>query len=107
MYDDTVKEGKFLNRKNLELSKELWNKNILIVGFGRVGKNLIKKCIGFDMNVFVYDPYVDDKTINSFGGKKANDLQRKRDAKYSVEDENKYFNKIKDIFKNTNLTNLK
>ena len=54
-YDKNVKEGKFLNRNNLELSKELSNKNILIAGFGRVGKNLIKKCIGFDMNVFVYE----------------------------------------------------
>ena len=69
-YDKTVKEGKFLNRKNLELSKELWNKNILIAGFGRVGKNLIKKCIGFDMNIFVYDPFVDKKIIDSLGGTK-------------------------------------
>ena len=75
-YDKTVKEGKFLNRKNLELSKELWNKNILIVGFGRVGKNLIKKCIGFDMNIFVYDPFVDKKIIDSLGGKKIDNFQK-------------------------------
>ncbi len=74
-YDKTVKEGKFLNRKNLELSKELWNKNILIAGFGRVGKNLIKKCIGFDMNIFVYDPFVDKKIIDSLGGKKIDNFQ--------------------------------
>ena len=74
-YDKTVKEGKFLNRKNLELSKELWNKNILIAGFGRVGKNLIKKCIGFDMNIFVYDPFVDKKIIDSLGGKKIDSFQ--------------------------------
>ena len=75
-YDKTVKEGKFLNRKNLELSKELWNKNILIAGFGRVGKNLIKKCIGFDMNIFVYDPFVDKKIIDSLGGKKIDNFQK-------------------------------
>ena len=69
-YDKNVKEGKFINRKNLKLSKELSNKNILIAGFGRVGKNLIKKCIGFDMNVFVYDPFVDEKIIGSLSGKK-------------------------------------
>ena len=74
-YDKTVKEGKFLNRKNLELSKELWNKNILIAGFGRVGKNLIKKCIGFDMNIFVYDPFVDKKIIDSLGGTKIDNFQ--------------------------------
>ena len=74
-YDKNVKEGKFLNRKNLELSKELWNKNILIAGFGRVGKNLIKKCIGFDMNIFVYDPFVDKKIIDSLGGKKIDNFK--------------------------------
>ena len=82
-YDNNVKEGKFLNRMNLELSKELWNKNILIIGFGRVGKNLIKKCIGFDMNIFVYDPYVDEKIIASFGGKKVNNFSEIiKDADY-------------------------
>ena len=74
-YDKTVKGGKFLNRKNLELSKELWNKNILIAGFGRVGRNLIKKCVGFDMNIFVYDPFVDKKIIDSLGGKKIDNFQ--------------------------------
>ena len=70
IYDKNVKRGDFSERKNLPLSKELWNKNILIVGFGRIGKNLIKKCIGFDMNVFVYDPFVDKKIISALGGKK-------------------------------------
>ena len=74
-YDKNVKEGEFLNRNNLELSKELSNKNILIAGFGRVGKNLIKKCIGFDMNIFVYDPFVDEKIIGSLGGKKIDNFQ--------------------------------
>ena len=74
-YDKTVKEGKFLNRENLKLSRELWNKKILIAGFGRVGKNLIKKCIGFDMNIFVYDPFVDKKIIDSLGGKKIDNFQ--------------------------------
>ena len=70
IYDKNVKRGDFSERKNLPLSKELWNKKILIVGFGRIGKNLIKKCIGFDMNVFVYDPFVDKKIISALGGKK-------------------------------------
>ena len=42
-YDHTVRSGNFLNRSNLPLSKELWNKKILIMGFGRIVKNLIKK----------------------------------------------------------------
>ena len=37
---------------------ELFNKEILILGFGRIGKSLIKRCLGFDMKVNVYDPFV-------------------------------------------------
>ena len=45
------------------------------MGFGRIGKALIKRCIGFEMNVFVYDPYVDKKKIEELGGKKIDDLE--------------------------------
>ena len=74
MYNKTVKSGEFSKRDKLPKTIELWNKKILIVGFGRIGKNLIKKCLGFEMKVFVYDPFVDESTINSLGGKKVNDL---------------------------------
>ena len=53
---------------------ELFNKEILIAGFGRIGRNLIKKCIGFDMKVKVYDPFVSEKEVNSFGGTKVTDF---------------------------------
>ena len=74
MYNKTVKSGEFSKRDKLPKTIELWNKKILIVGFGRIGKNLIKRCLGFEMKVFVYDPFIDDSTINSLGGKKVNDL---------------------------------
>ena len=70
MYDQTVKSGKFSDRNKLPKTIELWGKNILIAGFGRIGQALIKRCLGFEMNVFVYDPYVDQEKINSLGGKK-------------------------------------
>ena len=75
MYDDTVKSGNFSNRNKLPKTIELWNKNILIAGFGRIGQCLIKRCLGFEMNVFVYDPYINDEKIKSLGGKKVNDLK--------------------------------
>ena len=37
---------------------ELLKKDILIAGFGRIGKRLIKRCLAFEMKVNVYDPYV-------------------------------------------------
>ena len=75
MYDQSVKLGKFNERNKLPKTIELWGKNILIAGFGRIGQALIKRCLGFEMNVFVYDPYVNDEKINSLSGKKVNDLK--------------------------------
>ena len=75
MYDQSVKLGKFNERNKLPKTIELWGKNILIAGFGRIGQALIKRCLGFEMNVFVYDPYINDEKIKSLGGKKVNDLK--------------------------------
>ena len=47
MYDKTVREGNFTNRNKLPKTIELWKKNILIAGFGRIGQSLIKRCKGF------------------------------------------------------------
>ena len=74
MYDDSVKTGKFNERNKLPKTIEIWNKNILIAGFGRIGQCLIKRCLGFEMNVFVYDPFISAEKIESYGGKKVDDL---------------------------------
>jgi len=75
LFDRTVREGKFQERNKLPKTIEIWKKNILIAGFGRIGKALIKRCLGFEMNVYVFDPFVDNKTIESFGGKKVDSLE--------------------------------
>ena len=75
MYDQSVKLGKFNDRNKLPKTIELWGKNILIAGFGRIGQALIKRCLGFEMNVYVYDPNINDEKIKSLGGKKVNDLK--------------------------------
>jgi D-3-phosphoglycerate dehydrogenase len=74
MYDKCVKSGEFSKRSQLPRTIELWNKKILIVGFGRIGQNLIKRCLGFEMEVFVYDPFIDENKINSLGGKKVSNI---------------------------------
>ena len=74
MYDDTVKNGKFNERNKLPKTVELWNKNILIAGFGRIGQALIKRCLGFEMNVFVFDPFVSKEFIEKRGGTKVDNL---------------------------------
>ena len=76
MYDDSVKTGNFSDRNKLPKTQEIWGKNILIAGFGRIGQCLIKRCLGFEMNVFVYDPFVSAEKIESLGGKKVEDLKK-------------------------------
>ena len=75
LYDQSVRNEKFdtIMHMNHE-TFELFNKKILIVGFGRIGRKLIKKCLGFEMEVYVYDPFVDKKIIESLGGKKIGSL---------------------------------
>jgi len=77
MFHTMVRDGNFHKAIHLKIDDnfELLNKTILIAGFGRIGKKLIKKCLGFDMNVSVYDPYIDKEVISSFGGKKILDLE--------------------------------
>ena len=74
MYDEAVKSGNFSNRNKLPKTIELWNKNILIAGFGRIGQCLIKRCKGFEMNVYVYDPFVSKEFIEKLDGKKVDNL---------------------------------
>jgi len=72
--DNEVRIGNFKTNMNKFETFELHNKEILIAGFGRIGKNLIKKCIGFDMIVKVYDPFVDAKVITDMGGEKVDNF---------------------------------
>src|ERR1700686_231128 len=48
------------------LGDEVTGKTVAIVGTGRIGLAMIKKCSGFDMNMLCYDPaYHNDKYIAS------------------------------------------
>src|SRR6201987_4110767 len=38
------------------LGDEVTGKTVAVIGTGRIGLAFIKKCVGFDMNVFCYDP---------------------------------------------------
>jgi glyoxylate reductase len=38
------------------LGDEVTGKTVAVIGTGRIGLALIKKCVGFDMNVLCYDP---------------------------------------------------
>jgi glyoxylate reductase len=43
------------------LGDEITGKTIAVIGTGRIGLAMIKKCLGFDMNVLCYDPVFQNK----------------------------------------------
>lgn len=59
----TVNSGHWRNEEDNLRSNELINKNVGIIGYGRIGKNLSKYCNSFGMNIYVHDQIV-NKNIN-------------------------------------------
>ncbi len=58
------------------LGDEVSGKTIAVIGTGRIGQALIKKCVGLEMNVLAYDPaYQDHKFVEA--------IQRLMDAAHS------------------------
>ena len=74
LYDSEVRLGNFKKNSSKIETLELFKKEILIVGFGRIGKSLIKRCLGFEMEVNVYDPFVSKEIISQYGGNKIDNL---------------------------------
>ena len=74
-HDISVRKGLFKKGiKNIQ-TFELNEKEMLIIGFGRIGKSMIQKCNSFNMNVKVYDPFVKKEIIEEKGAKKLENLQ--------------------------------
>src|SRR5437867_1264132 len=43
------------------LGDEVTGKTVAVIGTGRIGKAFARKCIGFDMDLLLYDPVVSDE----------------------------------------------
>jgi len=71
--DRLVKDGKW-NERHGALPMELSGKTVLIIGFGRIGTRSARRCQGFDMNVLIFDPYVDQAAITAAGCEPVADL---------------------------------
>ncbi len=65
-YDDFTRKGDWTNRWDVK-AWDLAQKNILVIGFGRIGSNFVKRALAFDMNVYVYDPYVAKEKVKISG----------------------------------------
>ena len=55
----------------LKLTSQLYGTKVGLVGFGNVGKNLVKILRGFDCEVFVSDPYVEQEVFEEYQVKSA------------------------------------
>ena len=71
--DALVKGNRWADRHG-GLPMEMSGKTVLIVGFGRIGTRQAKRCLAFDMNVLIHDPYVDAAKIAAAGCQPAPDL---------------------------------
>lgn len=72
--DTVVHNGSWGGRFQTELPMELSGKTVLIVGFGRIGTRSARRCLGFDMQVLIYDPYVPAEKITAAGCERVTDL---------------------------------
>ncbi len=64
--DRMTRAGEWKSREEVP-TIELFEKKVLIVGFGRIGTRVAPRCAAFGMEVHVCDPYVSDNVIRAAG----------------------------------------
>jgi len=57
VHDGAVRGGNYGLRGQRKRA-DLWRKTVLVVGFGRIGRRVARRCAAFEMKVIVADPYV-------------------------------------------------
>ena len=66
LYHQAVCDGRFDFRQRPN-STELKGKSILIIGFGRIGRQVASRATGFKMNIYAMDPYIDEQEMTHRG----------------------------------------
>jgi len=65
--DASLKSGKWEKKKFLGI--ELRGKTLGVIGFGRIGSQVVAKAKAFGMQILVYDPYISEKLAKDLGAK--------------------------------------
>jgi D-3-phosphoglycerate dehydrogenase len=73
--DTVVRSGKWLDRM-VTVPYDIFEKTVVIVGFGRIGTRTAKRCDAMDMTVLIYDPFVDNAAIEAAGYEAVDDLDK-------------------------------
>jgi D-3-phosphoglycerate dehydrogenase len=70
--DQCIKAGKWENT----YGRDLFQATLGLLGLGRIGKGVARRCRGFDMRILAYDPYFDDKFAAEFGVERAESVDQ-------------------------------
>ena len=65
-YDRATRENRWSVRNSLD-AVDLLGRRVLVMGFGRIGREVARRCAAFGMQVSVYDPYVQANIIEQSG----------------------------------------
>lgn len=71
--DALVKQGRWADRLGA-IPFDLLGKTVVVIGFGRIGSRLARRCLAMEMNVLVYDPYKDSTEVAATGAEPVADL---------------------------------
>ena len=61
----STKKGEWKRSKFMGV--ELYGKTLGVVGFGRIGSEVAKRCLSFGMNILAYDPFLSKEVAESVG----------------------------------------
>ncbi len=72
VYDRETRAGNW----NIRFEQPAWDlagRKVLILGFGRIGRRLVNRCVAMEMEVLVHDPYVIQDAIRTAGAEPVED----------------------------------
>jgi D-3-phosphoglycerate dehydrogenase len=70
--DRTTKAGQWVNTYGVDL----YHATVGLLGMGRIGKGVARRCRGFDADVLAYDPYFDEEFARDYRIERAESLEQ-------------------------------